>query len=239
MNLLSVIIPVYNEEKTIAKVISRVEQVKLPEDFEREIIIINDGSTDGTAEALKTFEVKYRVIHQQNTGKGGAVRSGFKLAKGDYIIVQDADLEQDPNDFSALLAPLLKKEVDVVFGSRFLGKYLPQALLMNAHYLVNRFFTMTCNFLSGYKTTDMWTGYKMYSRKALDAVLPYLRSNGIEFEPEITILLSKLGLRIIDAPISYTPRWYAEGKKTNWKQAIRSYIKMISFAFRRIPRSLP
>lgn len=231
---LSVIIPVYNERDTIAKVIARVEAATLPPGFEREIIVVNDGSTDGTKEALQPFENRYKIVHQKNTGKGGAVRAGFTLAKGDFIIVQDADLEQDPNDFTALLQPLLENKADVVFGSRFLGKYLPKALTMNLHYLINRFFTITCNVLSGYHTSDMWTGYKMYTRKSVDAFLPHLTSNGIAFEPEITILLSKLGFRICDVPISYTPRWYAEGKKTNWKQAARSYVQMIGFAFRKI-----
>lgn len=234
MPLLSIVIPVYNERETIANVIQRVENAALPPGFSREIIIVNDGSTDGTAEALKPFESRYRVIHQRNTGKGGAVRTGFRIARGGYTIVQDADLEQDPNDFAKLLAPLLAGRADVVFGSRFAGKYLPRALIMNAHYLVNRFFTLTCNLLSGYRTTDMWTGYKMYSRRALDAILPRFTSNGIEFEPEITLLLAKLGFRIEDIPISYTPRWYTEGKKTNWKQALRSYVKMLCFAFRKI-----
>ncbi|MBI4054037.1 MAG: glycosyltransferase family 2 protein [Candidatus Doudnabacteria bacterium] len=234
MPLLSVIIPVYNERELIRKVIARVEKALLPASFEREIIIVNDGSTDGTGEVLLSLEQKYQILHQKNTGKGGAVRAGFKLAKGDYIIVQDADLEQDPNDFQALLAPVMQGKADVAFGSRFLGKYLPQALTMNLHYLLNRFFTITCNLLSGYRTSDMWTGYKMYSRKALDAILPLFKSNGIEFEPEITILLSKLGFKIMDVPISYTPRWYAEGKKTNWKQAARSYVKMLGFVFRTI-----
>ncbi len=237
MALLSIIIPVYNEKKTIAKVIERVEKASLPTGFEREIIIINDGSTDGTREALLPFESRHTVVHQKNSGKGGASRAGFHLTKGDFVIIQDADLEQDPNDFTALLQPLLQNKADVVFGSRFMGKYLPRKLIMNIHYLMNRFYTIVCNILSGYHTTDMWTGYKMYTRHALDAFLPYLTSNGVEFEPEIQILLSKLDFRIMDVPISYTPRWYDEGKKMNWKQAVRSFYKMIGFAFRRIPKT--
>jgi glycosyltransferase involved in cell wall biosynthesis len=235
MPRLSIIIPVYNEQDTIAKVITRVENAKLPAGFEREIIIINDGSRDGTKAALAPFEQKYTVIHQKNTGKGGATRAGFHLAKGDYIIVQDADLEQDPNDFSALLQPLLEHRVDVVFGSRFMGKYIPKALIMNIHYLMNRFYTIVCNILSGYHTTDMWTGYKMYTREALLAFLPHLTSDGVAFEPEIQILLSKLGFKIMDVPISYNPRWYAEGKKMNLRQAFKPMWKMFGFAMRRIP----
>ncbi|MEK7630458.1 MAG: glycosyltransferase family 2 protein [Patescibacteria group bacterium] len=235
MPLLTIIIPVYNEEKTIAKVIERVKNARLPDGFERELIIINDGSKDGTAEALKPFESTHQVVHQKNTGKGGAVRRGFHMAKGDFIIVQDADLEQDPNDFANLLQPLLRKEVDVVFGSRFMGKYIPKKLIMNIHYLMNRLYTIVCNILSGYHTTDMWTGYKMYSRHALDAFLPHLTSDGVAFEPEIQILLSKLGFKIVDVPISYNPRWYAEGKKMNLRQAFKPMWKMFGFALRHIP----
>ena len=235
MPLLSVVIAVYNEACTIEECTRRVEAVRIP-DFDVEIIIVNDGSTDDTAAHLKQFETTHTVIHQENMGKGGAVRTGFHKAKGDYIIVQDADAEQDPNDFEALLQPLLRGEADVVFGSRFLGKYLPSRTVMTVHYGINRFFTIVCNLLSGYRTTDMWTGYKMYSRKALDAILPLMTSDGIEFEPEVTILLGKLGFRITDVPISYVPRWYEEGKKTNWKQAVVSFVKMVSFAFRRVEK---
>lgn len=235
MKLLSVVIAAYNEVNTIAEVIRRVESVSIP-DFEVEIIVVNDGSTDGTGDALKPFESIHTVIHQENMGKGGAVRTGFKATKGDYIIVQDADTEQNPGDFEALLQPLLRGEVDVVYGSRFLGKYLPTKFVMSLHYRINRFFTTVCNLLSGYHTTDMWTGYKMYSRKALDAILPLMKSDGIEFEPEVTILLGKLGFRITDVPISYVPRWYGEGKKTNWKQAAVSFVKMVSFAFRKVKK---
>lgn len=236
MPLLSIIIPVYNERRTIAKVIERVAAAKLPAGFSREMIIVNDGSTDGTKEVLKKFELEHQIIHQQNTGKGGATRTGFRRAKGDYIIVQDADLEQDPNDFSKLLEPILQGKTDVVFGSRFMGQYKPRSFTLNLHYFINKFFTVVCNVLSGYHTTDMWTGYKMYSRRSLDAFLPHLTSNGVAFEPEITILLAKLGFRITDVPISFNPRWYEEGKKMNWQQAIRSFYKMVGFAFRRIPK---
>ncbi len=236
MSLLSVVIAVYNEENTIEEVVRRVEAVSIP-DFDIEIIIVNDGSTDSTGERIAKYENTHTVIHQDNMGKGGAVRVGFRAAKGDYIIVQDADVEQNPNDFESLLKPLLSGDVDVVFGSRFLGKYLPKKTIMSVHFRINRFFTNVCNLISGYHTTDMWTGYKMYSREALDAVLPLLRSDGIEFEPEVTILLGKLGFKITDVPISYEPRWYDQGKKTNWKHAVYSFIKMVSFAFRKVERA--
>lgn len=239
MTLLSIIVPVYNERRTIQEVVRRVEAAPVSL-MRKELIIVDDDSTDGTRQLLGQYEGRHTVVyHERNLGKGGAVRTGLRLAKGDYVIVQDADLEQEPKDFPGLLQPLLDGRADVVFGSRFSGQYLPRAFLMSAHYLVNRFFTLTCNLLSGYRTRDMWTGYKMYSRRALDAFLPHLRSNGIEFEPEITLLLAKLGFRIMDVPITYRPRWYAEGKKTNWKQALRAYVKMLGFAFRKVSSPRP
>lgn len=234
MALLSIIIPAYNEAQTIEQVIRRVETSQLPPGFEREIIVVNDGSTDQTAEILKRFEDKHHVLHTSNSGKGGAVRRGFAICRGDYIIVQDADLEQNPNDFPALLKPILDGEADTVFGSRFLGAYKPLTLVMNLHYMTNKAFTYATNLLTGYRTTDVWTGYKMYSRKALNAVLPHLRSDGIEFELEVAVLLGKCGMRIRDVPISYVPRWYEEGKKTDWKQGLRSLWKLLGFRFRRI-----
>lgn len=234
MPLLSIIIPVYNEAATVAQVLKRVEEARLPDGMAREIVVINDGSTDQTAEILKQFVGRHQVIHTSNTGKGGAVRKGFSLSLGDYVVVQDADLEQDPNDFPGLLAPIIKGEADVVFGSRFLGAYKPISLIMNVHYMSNKLFTHLTNLLTGYRTTDVWTGYKMYSRKSLNAVLPHLRSNGIEFELEITVLLSKFGMKVKDVPISYVPRWYQEGKKTNWKQALTSLRKLLGFYFRKV-----
>src|SRR5574340_65361 len=159
MALLSIIIPVYNEEQTIEQVVSRVETSYLPASFAREIIIVNDGSTDQTAKILKQFEGRHRVLHTKNSGKGGAVRKGFALSRGDYVIVQDADLEQNPNDFPELLKPILGGEADAVFGSRFLGTYKPLTLTMNLHYFTNKVFTHATNFLTGHNTTDVWTGY--------------------------------------------------------------------------------
>ena len=233
MPTLSIIIPVYNEALTVALIIKRVEDCLLPQGFNREIIIINDGSTDGTADVLKQFEKSYVVVHTRNFGKGGAVRQGFQISKGDFIVVQDADLEQNPDDFRALLEPIVRGDADTVFGSRFLGAYTPLSLTMSAHYRVNRLFTSLTNLLTGYRITDVWTGYKMYSRKALNSILPHLKSDGIEFELEVAVILSKLNLRVADVAISYVPRWYDEGKKTNWKQAVVSFAKLLSFKLRR------
>jgi glycosyltransferase involved in cell wall biosynthesis len=234
MPLLSVIIPAYNEAATIAQVIGRVERCDLPDGFAREIIIINDGSTDQTAAALKPFESRHKVLHTENSGKGGACQKGFSICQGDFIIVQDADLEQDPNDFFGLLKPILANTADVVFGSRFLGPYKAASAKMLAHYGINRLFTLATNLITGYRTTDVWTGYKMYSRTALDALLPHLKSNGIEFELEVAVLLGKFGMRVVDVPISYVPRWYSEGKKTDWRQATRSVGKLMKFRLRKV-----
>lgn len=234
MPLLSIIIPAYNEERTIEEVVRRMETSTLPLDFTRELIVINDGSKDRTGEILKQFESAHQVLHVANTGKGGAVRKGFALAKGDFIIVKDADLEQDPEDIPAMLRPIITGRADVVFGSRFLGSYKPLSILMNAHYLANLFFTHASSIIMGYGTTDVWTGYKMYSRKALDAVFPHLRSDGIEFELEVAVLLGKFKLKVVDVPISYVPRWYDEGKKTDWKQGLTSLRKLIGFSFRKV-----
>lgn len=234
MPLLSVIIPAYNEAGTVAQVISRVEACNLPDGFAREIIVINDGSTDQTAAALKPFEGRHKILHTANSGKGGACRKGFSICGGDFIIVQDADLEQNPDDFSQLLRPILADTADVVFGSRFLGPYRASSPKMIVHYGINRLFTFATNLITGYRTSDVWTGYKMYSRKALDALLPHLKSNGIEFELEVAVLLGKFGMRVADVPISYVPRWYSEGKKTDWRQATRSVGKLMKFRLRKV-----
>lgn len=233
MKILSIIVPVYNEERTILQVIERLEASILPEGIDREIIIINDGSVDATRSLLEPISRRHTVIHSDNTGKGGAVRKGFHLSKGDFIVVQDADLEQNPDDFGVLIAPILYRQADVVFGSRFMGAYKPLSLLMNIHYLMNKLFTVITNLLTGYKTTDVWTGYKMYSRNSLNGILPHLCADGIEFELEVAIILGKKNYKVVDVPISYVPRWYAEGKKTNWKQALVSLWMLVKFSQRK------
>jgi glycosyltransferase involved in cell wall biosynthesis len=235
MPLLSIIIPAYNEAGTIDQVITRVETSRLPDGFTREIIVVNDGSTDRTAEVLKPFEARHQIVHKENSGKGGACRRGFAMCRGDFVIVQDADLEQNPDDFPELLKPLLDDKADVVFGSRFHGTYKPSSPLMAVHYSINRLFTFTTNLITGFHTTDVWTGYKMYSRKALDTLLPHLTSNGIEFELEVAVLLGKCHMRVVDVPISYVPRWYQDGKKTDWRQGIKSLVKLMFFKLRKIP----
>lgn len=233
MMLISIIIPVYNEMQTIKGVIENVESVQFPHGIEKEIIIVNDGSTDGTASVLEGV-TRHQVINQSNTGKGGAVRAGMLAAKGDFVIVQDADYEQNPHDIPRLLEPVYRGECDVVFGSRFLQGYKPRGLKMNLHYFVNQCYTKLLNVITGIATTDIWTGYKLYSRASVDKILPIYKSNGIEFELEVSVLLGKFGLKVRDVPVSYNPRWYDEGKKTNWIQGVYSLIKLLEFSTLRV-----
>lgn len=226
--LLSVIIPVYNEEKTIEKVVQNVESVVFPQDIRTEIIIVNDGSSDGTELVLKSMN-RHTIINQLNTGKGGAVRAGMKASKGDFVIIQDADLEQNPHDIPQLLKPVYNRECDVVFGSRFIVGYKPKGLKMTLHYFINKGFTFLANLITGISTTDIWTGYKLYSREAVNRILPVYKSNGIEFELEISVLLSKFKFKVKDVPVTYKPRWYNEGKKTNWTQGIYSLLMLLKF----------
>lgn len=227
--LISIVIPVYNEENTIEKVIRNVEAVVFPHDIKTEIIIVNDGSSDGTEEVLRGIK-GHTVINQSNTGKGGAVRTGMKAARGEFVIVQDADLEQNPNDIPRLLMPVYNHECDVVFGSRFLVGYKPNGLKMTIHYFINKGFTYLANLITGISTTDIWTGYKLYSRNAVEKILPLYKSNGIEFELEISVLLSKFKFKVKDVPVTYQPRWYNEGKKTNWTQGIYSLLMLLKFS---------
>lgn len=205
---LSIVVPVYNEAATIRTIIGRVIGVPLP----KEVIIVDDCSTDGTREILQSLEssplftVFYKPVNQ---GKGAALRTGFSLASGDVIVVQDADLEYDPQDIPAVVKPLVENASDVVFGSRFLGDE-PQDKSLT-HRLGNQFLTLASNLFTGLPITDMETCYKAFRRSALDGIV--LKQNRFGFEPEITAKLSRRNLRITEVPIRYQARGYAEGKK--------------------------
>ena len=221
MKTLSIIIPAYNEEKTIRKIIEAVEQVILP-NLAKEIIIIDDGSTDETTKILRRLppEKNYRIFyHKKNQGKGAAVRTGFSQATGDFIIVQDADLEYNPQEIPRLLEPLTAEKADVVFGSRFVGDS-PHRILFFWHYLGNKFLTFLSNIFTNLNLTDMETGYKAFNKKALSQIAPLLKSNRFGIEPEITALAAKKKLRIFEVGISYTGRTYQEGKKIKWKDGL-------------------
>lgn len=227
---LSIIIPVFNEEKTIKELLKKVAGVRLPDGMGKEIIIIDDGSTDKTRAVLSEFQI---LRHQKNLGKGAAVRSGIKKASGDYLVIQDADLEYDPNDYNKLLEPILKKQAMIVFGTR-LKKY-PLKLwgknktVLPLHLIANRFLTWMVNFLYGSNLTDMETGYKLFTREVIKKL--DLKSNGFEIEPEITIKALDLGYNIVEVSIKTKPRGYDQGKKIGFRDGFLAIWTILKYKF--------
>lgn len=223
---LSIIIPVYNEEQTIGEVIERVWMVAL-DGVEREVIIANDGSSDGTRLAIDasrwSHDTRVKIYNSPiNLGKGAAVRFGIGMATGDILLVQDADLELDPNEYGRLLAPILEGRTDVVYGSRFLK---PTARVAFRRRVANQFLTVLTNILFGARLTDMETAYKVFRREALDGIR--LRCVGFDFEPEITAKLLRAGRRILEVPIGYQPRREDEGKKIRWIDGVDAIYTLI------------
>ncbi len=228
MKKLSVVIPVYNEKNTLEKILRQVETVKLP--LEKEIIIVDDCSTDGTREILKEFDrQKYKIIfREKNEGKGAALRDGLMQATGDAVIIQDADLEYDPNDYPKILSPILTGKGDVVYGSRFITGG-PKRILFFWHLLGNTFLTQLSNILSGLTFSDMETGYKAFRREVVDSFKDKLVSKRFGIEPEITARIAKGKWRVYEVGISYYGRTYAEGKKINWRDGLAAIWHIIKF----------
>jgi len=224
---LSIIVPVYNERNTIQEILRRVRAVDLGE-ISKEIIAVDDGSTDGTLDILKLEEDSTtRVMkHDRNQGKGAAIRTALPNATGDIIVIQDADLEYEPDDYRVLVAPILKKKALVVYGSRFTGEHRN---MLFWHLLGNKFLSLITNALYNTTLTDMETCYKMFAREAIEGV--NIRSDRFDFEPEITAKMLKKKIRIYEVPISYAGREYEEGKKITWRDGFRALYTLVKYRF--------
>ncbi|HET6596002.1 MAG TPA: glycosyltransferase family 2 protein [Anaerolineales bacterium] len=225
MNL-SVVIPVYNEVEHIEEIIKRVESTKLAQ----EILVVDDGSKDGTRDALQNMagQTTVRVIlHERNRGKGAAVVTGLRAARGDVLLIQDADLEYDPRDYSTLLRPIEEGLADVVYGSRFLGA--PHRVTMFWHMVANRLLTLMTNVLYNTILTDMETGYKVFRREVIDGMT--IRAKRFDFEPEFTAKVLKRKYRIFEVPISFNPRDYSQGKKIKLKDAFEAVWTLLKYRF--------
>lgn len=230
---LSVIIPAYNEQATIYNILQRVSSVNLTQDIEKELVVVNDCSKDDTEAELLRFQKDYPAIsinyqkHAVNRGKGAALRTGIQSATGDFIIVQDADLEYDPREFNILLQPILDGFADVVYGSRFAGGK-PHRVLFFFHTIGNRLLTFTSNLLTNVNISDMETCYKLFRSEIIKSI--NLKENRFGFEPEVTAKISRIpNIRIYEAGISYYGRTYAEGKKINWKDGFRAIYCIIKY----------
>ena len=225
---LSVIVPVYNERNTVVEVVRRMRAVELPDGIEREIIVVDDGSSDGTRDVLRQLgDSTVRIlVHGENRGKGAAVRTGLALATGDYVLIQDADLEYDPDDWPRLISPVMRGRARVVYGSRFTGERRNMLLL---HWIGNRMLSLVTNILFNSTLSDMETCYKLVDRKLL--VDLGLRSDHFDIEPEITAKILKRGIRIYEVPISYMGREFDEGKKITWRDGFAALWTLVKFRF--------
>jgi glycosyltransferase involved in cell wall biosynthesis len=223
MNKLSIVVPVYNEAATILSSLRRVQETP----YQKEIIVVDDGSKDGTRDVLAGItDPEIRVFfHTRNQGKGAALRTGFAQATGDFVIVQDADLEYDPSDYSLLLEPLEAGDADVVYGSRFLGG--SRRVLFFWHTIGNKMLTLLSNMTTDLNLTDMETGYKAFRLEVVRKL--ELRSNRFTVEPEITAKVARMRYRVYEVPISYHGRTYEEGKKIGWRDAITALLAILRY----------
>ena len=230
---LSIIMPAYNEETTIHLILNEVKKVKLTGNIEKEIIIVNDFSTDNTEKAIQKYidtntdmNIQY-FAHEKNQGKGAALHTGISKATGEYLVIQDADLEYDPQEYNQLLKPILKGQADVVYGSRFNGNN-PHRILFFWHSIGNRMLTTLSNMMTNLNITDMETCYKMFDTKMVQSLK--LQENRFGFEPEVTAKISRIPkVRIYEVGISYYGRTYEEGKKIGWKDGVRAIYCIIKY----------
>ncbi len=224
---LSIIIPVYNERKYIRTILAKVKKVDIGE-VKKEIIIVDDCSQDGTRDILRKLKGYTILYHPKNRGKGAAIRTGLEHATGDILLIQDADLEYDPNDYPKLLKRILSGEAQVVYGSRFKGKlFHRETLAIPTHYIGNRTLSLMTTLLYGQWVTDMETCYKMFTREVLSKL--NLTAERFDFEPEITAKILKLGYRIHEVPISFHPRDWKQGKKINWRDGVKALYCLAKF----------
>lgn len=226
---LSIVIPVYNEKDTFLNLLDRVRQTP----FDKEIILVEDCSTDGTRDILKKLSEEDPslkcVFHEENMGKGAALATGFKQVEGDIVLIQDADLEYNPEEYPVLLAPILDGRADVVYGSRFLGS--PQRVHLFWHYVGNKIFTLFSNIFTNINLTDMETCYKAFKSSLLPKFT--IRSKRFGIEPEITAKFARLKCKIYEVPVSYSGRDYAEGKKIGWKDGVAAFFWIVYYNLNR------
>ena len=231
--LISVVIPVYNEKKTILSIVDKVLSVDLGNN-DKEIIIVDDCSTDGTRDIIINEigkKVNRIIFHEKNMGKGAAVRTGFKYITGDFVVIQDADLEYDPKDYNRLLKPILDGQADVVYGSRFIGSNCHMVHYFS-HAIANKLLTFLSNLMTNLNLSDMETCYKMFKTKIIKDLI--LEENKFGFEPEITAKIAKIKAKVFEVDISYYGRTYHEGKKIGLKDAFRAIWCIVKYKFKRV-----
>lgn len=228
MKKITVLIPIFNEVNTLKIILQKVEEANFC-GLEKEVILIDDFSTDGTREILKEFENKYPIFyHDKNMGKGAALRTGFEHMTGDIVVIQDADLEYEPEDYEPLIQLILNGKADVAYGSRLSGGK-PSRSFMFTHLLGNKLLTLMTNVLYNTTLTDMETCYKAFKTDFIKGI--EIKSNRFDFEPEITAKVLKRGARLYELPISYYGREYDEGKKITWKDGVHAILALIKFRF--------